>query len=123
MRLAETLQTQPSHPIWPSPFAVGVRQKAANNRPELGPFLAFLAVVFAAMVLAVWRLEIATNYSRSSPVAHKDGNVWSYALGSSKEFCMWTIMSAQILATASSSTVPGVLAFISDAYRPYLKRP
>ena len=89
----------------------------SENYSELlktaGPFAAFLVLVFVLVVLAVWRLEVATNYSRSSP---KGGKVWICAFLSSKDFCIWTITSAQILATASSSEVPGEPAFISELY-------
>ena len=104
----------------------------SENYSELlktaGPFAAFLVVVFVLVVLAVWLLEIATNYSRSSPTtnwlaptAHEGsptgGKVWLCAFMSSKDFCVWTITSAQILATASSSEVPGEPELITKLYK------
>ena len=92
----------------------------SENYSELlktaGPFVAFIAVVFVLVVLAVWRLEVATNYSRSSPITHESGKVWLCAFMSSKEFCVWTITSAQILATASTSEAPGEPAFITEVF-------
>ena len=69
--------------------------------------------------LAVWGLELATNFSRSGPTAPPDTrgkNVWPYSLMTSKEFCIWTIMSAQIFATASSSTVPGLPIHVIEVF-------
>ena len=92
----------------------------SENYSELlksaGPFIAFVFVVFMLVVVAVWRLEIATNYSRSSPVAHEDGKVWACAFVSSKEFCMWTVSSAQILAIAATSEASGEPAFITKIF-------
>ena len=89
----------------------------SENYSELlktaGPFVMFIVAVFVLVMLAVQRLEIATNFSRSSPIDHEDGRVWICAIMSSKDFCVWTITSAQILATASSSEAPGVPAFIT----------
>ena len=81
-----------------------------------GPFVAFLTAAFLLVALAVWRLEIATNYSRSSPIAHENGKVWVCAFTSSKDFCVWTFSSFQILATASTSEVPGVPALVTKVY-------
>ena len=64
----------------------------------------------------MWRLEIATNYSRSSPIDHKRGKVWMCAFKSSKEFCVWTFTSFQILAIAATSEVPGVPSLVTRVY-------
>ena len=85
-----------------------------------GPFVAFIIVVFVLIALVVWRLEIATNYSRSSPFSaapHEDGKVWACAFMSSKEFCIWTISSAQILASAAASEASGAPVFITKVFK------
>jgi hypothetical protein len=72
--------------------------KAALFASAFVPFAAFLLGVFSLMFLVVWQLE------RLRAMAEP----FATALRQSKEFCIWTCLSAQILATASNSTSPGV---------------
>ena len=82
----------------------------ASQHAELlntaGPFLGALGLVYLVMALAVHRLE--TMKKSQEPMA--------IALRQSKEFCIWTCLSAQIMATASASTFAGIPSYLGAVY-------
>ena len=59
------------------------------------PFMSFVLVVFVIVIVAVWKIE-----SR----LHGSASTWQ-AFSQAKDFSLWIVLSAQILATASSPTV------------------
>ena len=69
------------------------------------PFVTMLVILFSFFLFIVWRLE---KRRRSHPKRK--------ALRSSKSFCMWVVASAQILATSSSSAVPGLPKIVLSIY-------
>ena len=82
----------------------------ASQHAELlntaGPFLGALGLIYLVMALAVHRLE--TMKKSQEPMA--------IALRQSKEFCIWTCLSAQIMATASASTFAGIPSYLGAVY-------
>ncbi len=81
--------------------------KVAMFASAFVPFAAFLLGVFALMILVVWQLERMRGMAEP----------FETAIRQSKEFCIWTCLSAQILATASNSTSPGVPEWVSSVYK------
>jgi hypothetical protein len=82
----------------------------SNNYSSLlaqgGIFCAFLLCVFLAMFGAIWAIERRSGNARP----------WMIAVRQSKEFCIWACLSAQIMATASASSAPGIPAFLNSLY-------
>ncbi len=73
---------------------------------KAGIFCSFLAFVFLAMFGIIWALEQRTGTPEP----------WMIALRQSREFCIWVCLSAQIMATASSSSAPGIPDYLTAIY-------
>ena len=71
---------------------------------KLWPFVVFIVIVFVAMFLVVWRMESRISEADSG----FDGTPPVRAVQRVADFCVWLALSAQILASSSSSTVPDV---------------
>jgi hypothetical protein len=56
---------------------------------------------------AIWVLEQRSGLARP----------WVIAVRQSKEFCIWVCLSAQIMATASSSSAPGIPDYLTAIYK------
>ena len=70
------------------------------------PFVGLMVVTYIIMGASVWKLESLKG--SKEPVA--------IALRQSKEFAIWVCLSAQILATASSSNSPGIPSWLNSIY-------
>ena len=71
---------------------------------KLWPFVVFIVVVFVTMFLIVWRMETRISEEDSG----FEGAPPARAVQRVTDFCVWLALSAQILASSSSSTVSGV---------------
>ena len=79
----------------------------ACNIPYSGlMFVLVLLLIYAIMFLLVWRLE----YLKARPKPH-----W-VAMRQAKEFCIWVILSAQVLGTAASATAAGLPSWAESLY-------